>query len=336
MRYSLIFIGLILIQNVLFAQRPYTIKADTVILTGCDSSELVIKNHTQGVHGFLYNTDSGRTIFKRGAQSIGGGTYIIGADTIRTNPNAWIQGGNSFGTGGILGTMDNNPLQLYSNGTQRLAIFPSGNISIASGLADPGFKLFVNGNSEFAQRILAVQGLSALSTLDFSASDSADNMIFGDQITFCTNHTVSGTFPAANKGIYTFTTMASQPLSGPGANRMVHFSMPVINRPAGEETALRIDFNITQPATSDLRAIQAANGNVIVGTGNLLIGADTGSTSRLDITGANGFSQLRLRTQYTPASSSDTNGNKGDLAADDNYIYYKTSTGWKRAALTTF
>ena len=43
----------------------YTIKADSVRLTGCDSSELIIENHTQAVSGFLFNTGHGRTIFCR-------------------------------------------------------------------------------------------------------------------------------------------------------------------------------------------------------------------------------------------------------------------------------
>lgn len=38
----------------------------------------------------------------------------------------------------------------------------------------------------------------------------------------------------------------------------------------------------------------------------------------------------------TPSSSADTQGSLRDIAADDNYIYVKTSAGWKRAALSTF
>jgi len=59
-------------------------------------------------------------------------------------------------------------------------------------------------------------------------------------------------------------------------------------------------------------------------------------TSRVDINGANGYTQLRLRTTYTPTSSADVNGQVGDFAHDANYIYVKTSGGWKRAALSTF
>ena len=62
----------------------------------------------------------------------------------------------------------------------------------------------------------------------------------------------------------------------------------------------------------------------------------TSPTSRADINGANGYSQLRLRATYTPTSSADSLGNTGDIAWDANYFYIKTAAGWKRAALSTF
>lgn len=70
-------------------------------------------------------------------------------------------------------------------------------------------------------------------------------------------------------------------------------------------------------------------------TGNLILGSGAG-TSRVDITGANGYNQFRLRTSYTPSATADTNGNTGDVSWDTNYIYIKTGSGWKRAALSTF
>ena len=57
-------------------------------------------------------------------------------------------------------------------------------------------------------------------------------------------------------------------------------------------------------------------------------------TSTLDITGSTGYNQLRLRNSYTPTSSGDTNGNVGDIAWDNNYVYVKTNTGWGRSALS--
>ena len=56
-------------------------------------------------------------------------------------------------------------------------------------------------------------------------------------------------------------------------------------------------------------------------------------TSKLDISGTTGYQQLRLRTNYTPSSTADTNGAVGDIAWDNNYLYIKTSTGWGRLAL---
>jgi hypothetical protein len=40
--------------------------------------------------------------------------------------------------------------------------------------------------------------------------------------------------------------------------------------------------------------------------------------------------------QYTPISSDDPQGNVGNISRDDNYIYIKTSEGWKRSGLEKF
>src|SRR6185437_12719697 len=129
----LVFLGLDL-----HAQKgTYTITADTVLMTSCDSTELTLRNHTDTVPGFLFNNGDGHTIFKRGLQRLSSGSYIIGADTLK----AWLQGGNSFGTTGILGTMDNNPLDLYSNGSQQLRFTPAGHLLFGS-KADNGYNKF--------------------------------------------------------------------------------------------------------------------------------------------------------------------------------------------------
>jgi len=39
---------------------------------------------------------------------------------------------------------------------------------------------------------------------------------------------------------------------------------------------------------------------------------------------------------YTPSSSNDTAGSEGNITRDDNYMYVKTSTGWKRTNLESF
>lgn len=57
-------------------------------------------------------------------------------------------------------------------------------------------------------------------------------------------------------------------------------------------------------------------------------------TSQVDINGANGYSQLRLRQTYTPTGTADANGQIGDVCFDDSYGYRKTSVGWKKWALS--
>ncbi len=70
------------------------------------------------------------------------------------------------------------------------------------------------------------------------------------------------------------------------------------------------------------------NGNAGINT--------TSPTAKLDVNGATGYDQLRMRTSFTPSGTSDSNGNTGDMAWDDDFIYIKTSEGWKRATLSTW
>jgi hypothetical protein len=57
----------------------------------------------------------------------------------------------------------------------------------------------------------------------------------------------------------------------------------------------------------------------------------------VQISGAtNAYNQLRIRDPYTPSSTGDTNGQQGNICWDDDYIYVKTSAGWKRSGLSTF
>ena len=41
-------------------------------------------------------------------------------------------------------------------------------------------------------------------------------------------------------------------------------------------------------------------------------------------------------TAFTPVNSGDSYGDVGNIAWDDDYVYVKTSNGWKRAALSTW
>lgn len=96
MKGALLLFALTLMSNVLFAQYVFTIKADSVKITNCDSAELIIENHTQGVPGFLYNTGNGRTIFKRALQKVNDSVYLIGTDTLKLSGPILASNGLQF------------------------------------------------------------------------------------------------------------------------------------------------------------------------------------------------------------------------------------------------
>jgi|SRR6185437_10255022 len=129
MRYLTAFVLIIFVAQAR-AQKaaPYTIYGDTVTLTSCDSAELVLRNHTDTVPGFLFNTGNGLTAFKRALTSVGNGAFVIGADTLR----AWQQGGNAFGATGVLGTLDNNHLDFYTNGLPQMRLSKYGNLLLGT------------------------------------------------------------------------------------------------------------------------------------------------------------------------------------------------------------
>jgi len=117
----------------------YTINADSTKLTGCDSNELIIENHTQNVKGFLFNTGNGRTIFQRGAIKIDETSYLIGSDTLRlggygdsnvyyvnkryTGPARAVISGNTLASVSSINTSYNNQLSKAAPGSP-LSCYP--------------------------------------------------------------------------------------------------------------------------------------------------------------------------------------------------------------------
>jgi hypothetical protein len=98
MRTFLVILFLCCMANLASAQKyVYTIKADSTRLTGCDSDELIIENHTQAVPGFLFNTGNGRTQFRRAFIQLDDTTFLLGGDTMRTSLfSLWRRNGNNI------------------------------------------------------------------------------------------------------------------------------------------------------------------------------------------------------------------------------------------------
>jgi hypothetical protein len=357
------------------AQTPpkvYTIPADSTKVTGCDSNELIIENHTQAIPGFLWNTGRGRTIFKRPLTKISDTFYLVGQDTLKVRyPNAWLQGGNRFGTTGVLGTLDNNHLDFYTNNQPVARLDNLGNFLLGTNVSGR-YKLDVVGETRITSDQLVVtlnNGFdNRLSTYNFLYGNTvgASGLIIGSVYAYATvNMGQVGTIPAGSFLIggsspnmqTTLVDYAANPVfvvKGYGA-AVINGGYSGISQggSVGGTNSNAFDFDIngcrgtgsgapgdivlqTGDSTSSGTSIHTMyeRWRIKGGTGYLTNGS--APTSSIDLTGPTGYSQFRMRTTYTPTASSDTHGNVGDFSWDGNYFYIKTPDGWKRSALTTF
>ena len=236
-----------------------------------------------------------------------------------------------------------------------LRIFSSAGASAASYL-NTGITTataFTIGNSNQA---LSFGGGSGTISLTSSSSNaqaillSASNNLAGAgiRIGISTFNTTLGT----RNGVLFSNTFA--PTIGTGIFNEVQISTTINQTGTSSGISRNVYFNPTLTRTIDFRTLEiAADGTNVDGTarkaiyqtgttavnnlvGKSAFGSTTVPTSNVTITGTNGYTQLRLVTQYTPTGSADANGAAGDVSVDDNYIYFKASTGWKRVALSTF
>jgi hypothetical protein len=223
----------------------------------------------------------------------------------------------------------------------------NGNYNTASGVQA------LTGNTT-ASRNVGI-GYQALYTQSFNNSGIAwnsDNVAVGYQALYSNQptSTANGIQNTAigNFALYSNTTGYYNIAIGYQAGRYI------ANGVTGNQTgnnSVFIGYNSRANANSETNqiviganAVGAGSNSVVLGNdaitktilkGNVGIGT-TDPTATLDINGSTGYNQLRLRTNYTPTGSGDTNGNVGDISWDDNYIYVKTSSGWKRAALSSW
>jgi hypothetical protein len=351
----------------------YTIKADSVKITNCDSAELIIENHTQGVPGFLYNTGKGRTIFKQPLTMINDSLYLVGGDSLKiSNPNAWLQGGNYFGATGVLGTYDNHNLDLYTDNQERMRIDSGGHLLFGGIKTFTGYYFDAVGPARFSNLLdvsvndpydVRVWSQGAL----YLDTTHSSGISFGSTYASVTvNKTTLGNLPQGSlviggtspgriaalvdeaqnpvfelggaggviiNGGYSAITGGGTVGTGTNANSY-NF---LINGGLGTGTGTTGDIIIsTGTAQSSGSTIHAMTNRWWIKGGTGYLSNSSSPTSLLDLTGANGYSQFRLRTSYTPTSSSDSHGNVGDFSWDSNYFYIKTTSGWERAALSTF
>jgi len=80
-------------------------------------------------------------------------------------------------------------------------------------------------------------------------------------------------------------------------------------------------------------------GSVALGRDSTYVPASTSVVNEIKLGTPNHTAKIVGRLNVaprTPTSGADTQGAVGDITTDDSYVYVKTSTGWKRSALTSW
>ena len=126
---------------------------DTVVMRVCKNGNVGVG--TPSPQAQLHTTGSVRFA---GLTSDSAQTRVVVADpsgnlfySSVSSLGAWKQGGNSFGTTGVLGTLDNNHLDLYTNATARARITNTGRLLLGTTVDNGVHILQVNGGMLLAK-----------------------------------------------------------------------------------------------------------------------------------------------------------------------------------------
>jgi hypothetical protein len=249
----------------------------------------------------------------------------IGIGSTTLNSKLTVNGeGTTSGTVGLRINNNNGVslLQVLDNGDLRFGNL--GSLSPRVYTIDTLGNQTPDGHLVFFNARITNQNLSDLALYNYGGTNL--NGTSGTQSTFAIRQSFLPTSGSAIYNAFRINTTINQTGTSSGVSRGLFIS-PILTLAAdwrSIEWNNNTGFGLYGNGTAD----NYLNGNLGIKT--------TSPTDLIDINGANGYSQLRLRTAYTPTGTADANGNTGDVSWDANYIYIKTAAGWKRSALSTF
>jgi hypothetical protein len=312
MKRFLFLLVLVCTMQVIHAQYIYTIKADSVKITNsCDTAELIIENHTQTVPGFLFNKGRGRTEFRKVFTKVDDSVYLIGIDTLKLSV-AWLQGGNRFGSTGLFGTLDNNPIDFYTNNTQQLRLNNTGNLLVGTNV-DNGYKLQIKGSV-------------SLTNADADIRSPRYPVLIGDES------------PSGGTGfLFDGDATGSSIRIGCGhSNRLHKFYFQTAGQPA--DTIAAYNFTYDGNAAHGLNFYSLSEGKtqlLLSGHGNLLLGSNVDNLDKLQVHGniyADGtkhlLGNLAIVSGIEPPVAGSATGIRVDDPSNGSFIFQGTNQGW--------
>ena len=232
----------------------------------------------------------------------------------------------------------------HAEGTNTQAIGSSshaeGTNSVASGQYSHS-----EGSSTASGIFSHAQGDSSVASGQYSHSQNKGTLASGDN-----SH--AGGVGTVSYGIVSFAHGDNNESNGPlsvslgGMNNIVTSGDTdggaILGGYENEITFLSPSDNVKQSA------IIGGSGNTVNSFMSAIIGGENNTVSgaRSVVLGGTGITAINpdttyvpnfvISTSYTPTSSADTTGEPGSITWDNNYLYYKDTSGWKRLSGSTF
>lgn len=297
---------------------------------------LVFQNNTQGIQILDGNTTGAYTsvLIGRNNGSTGGRGIKIGNNNSSNATKIWqyaIGEGNNLSQapGDAIAVGSYN--SIITEDTDQFIVGYGNTINFVGGSTSRG-QFIVGVNNSVLHRYSSILGNNQQTTADnqlIIADGNANTTNGGYRQVFFG----SGPRSSLSGGLGAPVTINAS--GGNGTDKTGGYLKLAAGKSTGSATPQDVIF-ATATASASGAGLQTLTDRWFVKGGTGYLSNNTSPTALLDVAGAAGYNQLRLRTSYTPSSTADANGHTGDIAWDGNYLYIKTAAGWKRTTLSDF
>lgn len=297
---------------------------------------LVFQNNTQGIQILDGNTTGAYTsvLIGRNNGSTGGRGIKIGNNNSSNAAKIWQY---AIGEGNNLSAAPSDAIALGSyntittEDTDQFIVGFGNTINFVGGATSRG-EFIIGVNNSVLHKYSSVLGNNQLTTADnqlIIADGNANTTNGGYRQVFFG----SGPKSSLSGGLGAPVTINAS--GGNGTDKTGGYLKLAAGKSTGAATPPDVIL-ATGTAAASGADLQTLTDRWYVKGGTGYLSNNASPTALLDVAGTTGYSQLRLRTAYTPSSTADANGNTGDIAWDANYLYIKTAAGWRRTALSDF